>query len=677
MKVRIISDKIAQKWIDKFESRFGPLHNKDREYTQEEKIAIAKKEIENTPSRGRKKSKLGLKAKGKFYMADFETTTYESRTRCGKDYVEVWAWATCPIPCSYELSDCEVGNSADSFMEWCMNNLEEDDTVFFHNLTFDGNFILPWLINNGYQPVTFSFKNKWQKGFSLLSGDMAGFYQLKVNLGNGTFNIIDSLKLLPFPVHAIGDSFKTKNRKLLIDYDAHDGEGEEITEEEKKYVCNDVLVVAQALWETLLSRGYNKMTIGSNAMADFHERLTGKPMAKGFSDEFRSIFPELSEDENAFARKSYRGGISYVNPKIAEKEIIPEKKGTVADVHSMYPGVMHSSSGNYYPVGYGVPATYPNDPEQIVKYLAKSDKLAIIHVKALLKVKPNHMPCIQLKGTGRFSDTEYIEDMTANGNTDLMDLYCCSPEFILWMEQYDVLAFEFVEAYEYNKRIGLFDNFIDYWYNIKRTTSGAEKQLAKLMLNNLYGKFATADEAVNMNPYMDDTGKIKYASTTSRVNTVHMPVGSFVTCYARCKLTRAIQANFEHFLYCDTDSVHMDIPVDEAQGMVFTKDDVGTWGVENEFVKGKYLRQKTYLETMTDGTNTWNEVRCAGLPKSKKVEIDGKVQMVGPRELVTYDNFSFEYDWGAPESPFKNCKLRRRVIKGGVELVPADFKIRR
>lgn len=45
-----------------------------------------------------------------------------------------------------------------------------------------------------------------------------------------------------------------------------------------------------------------------------------------------------------------------------------------------------------------------------------------------------------------------------------------------------------IKGYEFTKA-DLFSNFVHTFYEIKRTSSGAEKMIAKLLLNNLYGYF--------------------------------------------------------------------------------------------------------------------------------------------------------------------------------------------
>lgn len=667
---------------------------KSEELTDEEILALIK--YNKKQSRKYVQPKKG----GRFFMADFETTTPEAMERTGADHTEVWAWAICPIPCNYEQKDVVIGNSLDSFMEWCKKNLLEDDIVFFHNLTFDGSFIMSWLLHNGYKQEKCGWKNKKHfRNYDLLAASMAGYYSLTVGMGKGAFRFQDSAKLLAFTVYEIGESFQTKVRKSLIDYDAHDKAGEYITPEEEEYIANDVLVVAQALWETLLSRGYKKMTAGSNALHDFMERFGGK-------EKFKEKFPQLEgvvshkkpgetpeeekkrldyEDsfEDNFTRKSYRGAVCMTKEGI-ENQTLRGITGITVDKHSMYSSQMHSKSGNYYPVGKG---TWTNmgvsehmrpikQVETILDTIKNNygKKVSFLSFMVDFTVKPDHAPFVQLKNFSRFAPNQFIKD-----SQGMVRMYMSDAEFKLFTEQYDINAFQFLKAIEYNAVIGLFDEFINYWYGIKESSKGALKQLAKLMLNSLYGKFATSLEGDSMEAHLGytdrggnfhDDGIVHYTHLAEERKGVYIPVGAMVTAYARCDLVRAIQVNWDNFLYCDTDSLHLKgLP----RGIPITKKDICTWGIEGTFNRAKYIRQKTYFEVDNRGGRT---VRCAGLPRSVIKEVDGKIVRVGARELVNFDNFDIHYDFASPDSPFRGCKLRRQTIKGGVVLVPTDFQIR-
>ena len=74
------------------------------------------------------------------YMADFETTTKEEDCR-------VWAWACVDIATP---EDAIVDNDIKTFIRFISRN---SCTCYFHNLKFDGSFILSYLFRSGYEHV--------------------------------------------------------------------------------------------------------------------------------------------------------------------------------------------------------------------------------------------------------------------------------------------------------------------------------------------------------------------------------------------------------------------------------------------------------------------------------------------------------------------------------------------
>ena len=75
------------------------------------------------------------------FSADFETITDENDCR-------VWAWGICDIPYTF----ANFGNSIESFFEH-LKTLKENSKIYFHNLKFDGSFILNYLLStfSGYK----------------------------------------------------------------------------------------------------------------------------------------------------------------------------------------------------------------------------------------------------------------------------------------------------------------------------------------------------------------------------------------------------------------------------------------------------------------------------------------------------------------------------------------------
>lgn len=98
------------------------------------------------------------------YAADFETTTEENDCR-------VWAWGLTNI---YETNKIRYGNSIESFIDYIS---ELDGRIYFHNLKFDGRFLLDWLLRNGYD---WRQKPNDEKTFGTLISEMGVFYSITI-----------------------------------------------------------------------------------------------------------------------------------------------------------------------------------------------------------------------------------------------------------------------------------------------------------------------------------------------------------------------------------------------------------------------------------------------------------------------------------------------------------------
>lgn len=71
------------------------------------------------------------------FVGDFETTVYD-----GQEYTEVWASGVCNIS---DLS-CVIHNSIGKTFSY-LENVGEDVVIYYHNLRFDGEFYVSYLLN--------------------------------------------------------------------------------------------------------------------------------------------------------------------------------------------------------------------------------------------------------------------------------------------------------------------------------------------------------------------------------------------------------------------------------------------------------------------------------------------------------------------------------------------------
>ena len=187
---------------------------------------------------------------------------------------------------------------------------------WFHNLKFDGEFIIYYLLENGYKWIEDKSKID-NKTFTTLISDLGMFYEITIYFKKQGKRIIkatilDSMKILPFSVSAIAKSFNLEISKLEIDYFEKREKGHILTSEEKAYIQNDVKIVAKAL-DIMFKEGLDKMTIGANALSNYKTILR--------RDRFEHFFPPLERDIDEDIRQAYKGGFTYVNPIYKEKDV--------------------------------------------------------------------------------------------------------------------------------------------------------------------------------------------------------------------------------------------------------------------------------------------------------------------------------------------------------------------
>lgn len=239
----------------------------------------------------------------KKFTADFETATWlENETW-------VWAWAVCEIG---NEENIVIDNNIDSFMDFCKNS--KNSTFYFHNLKFDCEFIIFWLLKHGFTHVT--NKEDIESGtFTTLISEFGQFYQTTVYFYKDRkhtkkVTFIDSYKIIPFSVEDIAKSFNLPISKLEIDYTKPREIGHKLTEEEKSYITNDVTIVALAL-NTIFNEGLTRMTEGSNALYDFKRIVT--------NNKFEHWFPELDYEIDKDIRQAYKRWFYLSKPDLQGK----------------------------------------------------------------------------------------------------------------------------------------------------------------------------------------------------------------------------------------------------------------------------------------------------------------------------------------------------------------------
>lgn len=552
------------------------------------------------------------------FTADFETTTDPTDCR-------VWACGICEIG---NPDNFIYMNDIDGFIEWARK--QRKVTTYFHNLKFDGEFILCWLFENGFKFVA-DRRDLEKNTFTTLISDKGQFYSLEIcferkGKEKDCLTIYDSLKILPFSVEAIAKGFNLPISKLEIDYNKTREKGHILTKEEVDYLRNDVEIMARAL-HILFEQGLTKMTQGSNALFDYKRTVGTKNFNKWFP------IPDYDSD----IRQSYKGGFTYLNPKYKEIDL---KDGIVLDVNSLYPSVMY-----YQPLPYGEGIFFKG------KY--EPDKIYNLHVQMFtcqFELKPGYIPTIQLKNNLAFVPTQYLE------SSDGEDVTLCltNVDLELFFEHYNVYNIEYHSGWKFKSTVGLFKEYIDKWNTVKMesTLNGnkAMRTLAKLMLNALYGKFALNPNVQSKIPWYDN-GVVKYKLGEKETrDPIYIPVGTFITAWARYKTIDSAQKVYDRFVYADTDSLHL-IGTEIPDMLEVDPVKLGAWKHESTFTRARFIRQKSYIEEIDGELN----ITCAGMPERCY-------------QYVTWDNFHTGSSYDG--------KLGMTHVNGGIVLKDIPFSIK-
>ena len=643
-------------------------------------------------------------------MGDFETTVYK-----GQVNTEVWASA------SVELfsEDVKIFHSIGEQFEY-FTSLKENITVYYHNLKFDGAFWLSYLmVDLGFKQASEQldaenpFKVRWLQEKEMLNNtfkysisDRGQWYTIIIKVGGHFIEIRDSLKLLPFSVKRIGESFGTKHKKLDMEYTGFRYAGCEITDEEKHYIANDVLVVKEAL-EIMFNEGHTDLTIGSCCLKEY-KRTFGK-------EDYEMFFPNLYEmpidkskhgydNVGGYIRKSYRGGWCYL---VKGKEGKIYKNGCTFDVNSLYPSMMSSESGNYYPVG--TPHMWTGNIIPDVALLP--NRYYFIRIKTRFYIKKDKLPFIQIKSSHLYKGTECLETTDVyNKETGLyspfyigfdgkikdtrVELVLTMTDFQLLKEHYELVDFEILDGCWFYAEIGLFDSYIEKYKTIKMNNKGALRELAKLFLNNLYGKMASSTDSSFKVAYIKDDKSLGFmACMENGKKPGYIPVGSAITSYARNFTIRAAQKNYHGkanpgFIYADTDSIHCDIPCNTVSGVNIHDKNFCCWKPESCWDVAIFTRQKTYIEhvvqeNLQDIDKPYYNIKCAGMPKKCKNLFELSMQGFTPNENDT-DYTDEEKEFLSHKRKLEDFtiglsvpgKLRPKRIRGGILLVETPYKMR-
>lgn len=430
---------------------------------------------------------------------------------------------------------------------------------------------------------------------AIMSGSNCIGLELKPDKSKYAIWLNDSLRILPLSLDKLTHDFKIETPKLKINSHPADllRDNPELFFE---YLRVDTISLYQCImifWKTINEKIIPenplhklKRTIASTAMTIYRKKYLRK-----------NILTPSNKKQIQYEKKSYHGGlVSCPNHGIYDNCI-------GLDVNSMYPYAMTTQE---------VPSSYIHTWTR--KYIP--GKLGIYYVEFETNESEflyiyNENGSLSKSGKGYLTSIE-IEDILENGG-----------------------SIKVINGFVYWRAEKLLKNYAYDLYDIKSTAVKNKNKsleiISKLFLNSLYGKFGQSATAFSYQTMSLDEQrkrmkrgqKIKdYGNVVAVEEEIHseysfIGIASFITARSRLNLIKAIRANREKALYCDTDSLFIQgYPIGLSIGPK-----LGEWKIEFEGAELHLAGKKTYA-ILKNGIV--EKIRMKGVPLKRSFEDDNQ-----------------------------------------------------
>ena len=612
---------------------------------------------------------------------------------CGiKNNSEALTYSIACVSCYDDTYTMYWYNDVEYFLDMLINGKCKSLKIYAHNCLYDVKpFILKFVekYGNNEKQVNTYIKKEYNKydcekqeiryrsykqtklniyEYDLMMKDGI-FYKLSIQTKNHLIEFFDSYKLFPMKLKDVCKSFlDLELPKDGLDYNKERTLDDKLTKEELNYIYDDVFGLkyliklccvdgfdingkhikftkmtssSQSLYdykETLIQDYENK----SNAFADedFYQYIDTKLMKSSYfstnnyeeklQEMFNAIYPPQDYFVDKWERKSYYGGLCtphYENCKKYSKR--KDKHGIVLDINSMYPYVLES---RLLPYGEG---NYSRTP-YIFASESYKQRFPLYIQKIIIydfEVKPGHMAWVQVKDNIHFNGRELLKNnIDKQGVKRDITLTLTSVALDLLFECYNVKSYKLCEHIAYKGSYGLFNNYLKFWKEVKQNSKGGKRVVAKLRQNGLYGKFGmNGDTEITKFQNVDGLFTIDHTGEYYVSNSIYLPIATFTTSYAKQILVKAINSNYNRFMYCDTDSIHLFGNLNQVKGVKIDSKEYGAWDNELTFDDFKYLSPKRYAERDIN-SKEWT-IKCCGLTD----EIMKKVDDINMFDICEYE----------------------------------------
>ena len=597
---------------------------------------------------GKKKSEYQI-----VLCADFETTGEAQYLAEGETRVYLYHYRD--LEEKIKVYGCLIQD----FFNDLFKTLEETDKkkalIYFHNLSFDGSFILPYLYKT-YHYIEADEDTKLEDGdFSCIIDDFKNIYQIRLKFNKKELEFRDSLRNIPTSIDELGKAFGLPKLKETHNYTEFKNYKDisEVTEEEIKYITNDVRILVKAV-NYMLKEGMGGLTFSSSAYNNLkmHNHTFFKEQLAKPTDDMINLIID----------RSCKGGFTNYNPLFRNKII---EDVISFDYNSLYPAVMLEDE-----MPYGVPILLENE-EQIKDYPLYRLHIYCIYVQEA-ECNYDSIPFIGTKKnifgvaydySRKISDSviclwenEYkLFQYNYHGDWSVTNIVAFkSRRFLFKRFLYDKIKTKEEASAELHRLDSIKDTMPEEEYIDKKAMAEMKKRVAKLYMNGVSGKFGMKDTRFSsfISGYNRD-GSLEFGEKASSTQYYYRAIYSKITSGGRCRLITHIEENVDRVLYWDTDSIYLigkEVPVSIQANCDDNR--IGALKYEGHYKRMKVIKAKCYIKELDDGK----------LVRS----IAGATPEI--KEQINFDNFHEGLEFHGE----KHCLKR---VKGGAIIKSVDFSI--
>ena len=570
--------------------------------------------------------------------------------------IEAKNWIEFVVAGTYDGQNFEHHKSIKGMLEHLFAD-KKDKVVFAHNgCNYDFRFLLQeiYVFSQGEYEVVNSLSTP------------AGFFVLSIQKTSGDNEAViefrDSIRLLPFSLRSLCETFGTKTLKGDIDYDKID----KITPELLSYLEDD----CKGLWQSLAL--YKEIPwVKRSGLALTTASQSIRVLQLYLDQEIHSLPPRVDE----FVRRGYFGGRTEIfRPFFQGDDENPYI--TCVDANSLYPSVMQAPYE--YPIAFDC-RTKVYNPK----------KLSIWDVEVEVP-KDMFLPPLGIAVTIDEETNEAVFSEERGGKfifpTGKFRGVFCSPE-IEYAKSLGVKILKYHEGVEFVNGGCIFDDFVqDFWQERKKAKAaknGLMETFCKLMLNSNYGRhglnpereslvlFDGEEEGVKPTHQIEvpltkaqqkrfqinaPKGLLIFASKTERVNSYsNVAISAFVTSYARVKMHKFYMRYADRIYYTDTDSIFLHGEIEGSNELGGLKYEYkakkacfllpkcyALGGIEDLFKKGEKVNLKTVMKGVREelvklsgvSVDEFYEILAGEFHLHKKYLMDPKLYFVSKDPVV-------------------------------------------